>query len=508
MTDQFEDEFVFGEIDELFADDIAFEAENALDANTENAEKAASAELAQDASERIEALFESMKTYQRQLLAIISFCESPQEVEAVCDHIAEIQKHAVSVFDPANLCDKLEQAGALVKLDADGNLFDPASIEPQEVVEGGVTYYEIPEQSPILYYQSTPDALVLLAQDNREERINALLEERSEYLFVIQAILELASAEDGTQIKDIENVVLPDERFTGSKWRPNSFLNKLEEADAVAWSGSWKTTAYGRELLDGIISNTLDTDDISTALNLQEYVMTEQIATQDNETLNAFAKVCEDRAWTYGFLSRLFRREIDQEFLDQIKGTRLPAATGNDEVDEGYRLIALSLSNIQPDTLLNFAIDFTRTFIGAGRMGHSAAYPYESVYTSKDRLLMQDAYLEVVAIYRNAGLMKDKTWKEPEDHIALELEYMQVLCSRCAEALNKGDEETAVDLLKSQYNFLNDHLVSWLPMMVADMRKFSKSDLYQGLSHLLAGFMQVEEEFLHDVVEGIEEVAA
>ncbi len=233
--------------------------------------------------------------------------------------------------------------------------------------------------------------------------------------------------------------------------------------------------------------------------------MTTQTAASASETLNAFAKVCEDRAWTYGFLSRLFKREIDHAFLEQIKGTRFPAATGNAEVDEGYRLIAQAFSSIQPDTLLKLSIDFTRTFIGAGRMGHSAAYPYESVYTSEDRLLMQDAYVEVVAIYRSAGLAKDEAWKETEDHIAVELEYMQVICSRCAQALRDGDEQAAMGLFKSQYNFLKDHLASWVPMMVADMQKFSKTNLYQGLSHLITGFLQVEEAFLYDIVNGDEE---
>ena len=235
--------------------------------------------------------------------------------------------------------------------------------------------------------------------------------------------------------------------------------------------------------------------------------MTEQTIVSDADALEALARVCEDRAWTYGLISRLFRRELDHAFLEQIKGKRFPAATGNTEVDKGYRLIAQSLSSIQPDTLLNLCIDFTRTFIGSGRMGHSAAYPYESVYTSEQRLLMQEAYTEVTAIYRSAGLAKDEAWKETEDHIATELEYLQILCSRCARALRASDEDTAMSLLKNQYHFLKDHLASWAPLMIADMQKFSKTNLYQGLSHLLSGFLQVEEAFLYDIVGDTAEAA-
>lgn len=231
-----------------------------------------------------------------------------------------------------------------------------------------------------------------------------------------------------------------------------------------------------------------------------------------SDILESYARVCDNRAWTYGFISRLFKREIDQEFIDAVQGVRLPAASGNENIDEGYRLIATQLGCIQDDTLLKLAVDYAHTFIGAGRDGHSAAYPYESVYTSEHGLLMQEARDEVRAIYRAAGLAKQGSWKETEDHLATELEYMQILCRRCADALRRGDEATASGIFESQYNFLEDHLVSWVPRLVADMRKFARTDFYQGLALLVAGFLQVDEGFLYDLVDdgdkGEDEVVA
>jgi TorA maturation chaperone TorD len=61
-----------------------------------------------------------------------------------------------------------------------------------------------------------------------------------------------------------------------------------------------------------------------------------------------------------------------------------------------------------------------RAFIGHGNNAYSAAYPYESVYTSEKRLMMQDARDEVLAIYRSCHLDKAASWKENEDHIAVE----------------------------------------------------------------------------------------
>ena len=141
-----------------------------------------------------------------------------------------------------------------------------------------------------------------------------------------------------------------------------------------------------------------------------------------------------------------------------------------------------------------------RTFIGHGVDAFSAAYPFESVYTSEKRLLMQEARDEVLAIYRAAGLDKQDSWKEGEDHIALELEFEQILANRTVEALERGDEDEAFSLLTTQKNFLDDHLAAWAPMMTSDMRRFAKTDLYRGLAHLTDGFLSTDRAFLADVL--------
>ena len=62
---------------------------------------------------------------------------------------------------------------------------------------------------------------------------------------------------------------------------------------------------------------------------------------------------------------------------------------GTDAGDEGNRLIATYLSGIWENTLTELAADYMRTFFGHGYSGHAAAYPFESVYSSEKRLLMQ-----------------------------------------------------------------------------------------------------------------------
>ena len=58
------------------------------------------------------------------------------------------------------------------------------------------------------------------------------------------------------------------------------------------------------------------------------------------------------------------------------------------------------LSQADGTVLTELAVDYVRAFIGSGNDGFSAAYPYESVYTSPKRLMMQDARDEVLVLYR------------------------------------------------------------------------------------------------------------
>ena len=150
--------------------------------------------------------------------------------------------------------------------------------------------------------------------------------------------------------------------------------------------------------------------------------------------------------------------------------------------------------------MTELAIDYVSTFIGHGVNGYSAAYPYESVYTSERRLLMQEARAEVLATLRENEL-KRGNWNEAEDHIALELEFMAVLGDRIVTAAEAADEAEVERLLSTQRNFLEDHLASWAPLMTADLRRFAQCGLYQGLASLTDGFLQVEEEFFDEIFE-------
>lgn len=209
------------------------------------------------------------------------------------------------------------------------------------------------------------------------------------------------------------------------------------------------------------------------------------------------------RARSYGMLARLFREEVDGATLRELQVMRFPAATGNATVDEGYHQLFAYLRRAWDDSVTELAIDYVSTFIGHGVNGYSAAYPYESVYTSERRLLMQEARAEVLACLRENELKRGQ-WNEAEDHIALELEFMQRMALRAADALADGAEDESVAYLRTSYEFLQNHLLNWVPMLVTDMRLHARTLFYQGLAQLTLGSLQEDEAVLRELLDSAE----
>ena len=225
------------------------------------------------------------------------------------------------------------------------------------------------------------------------------------------------------------------------------------------------------------------------------------------EELEELAGACESRANMYALLSRVYRVEADQALLDQLQAANYAANTGNKDVDEGYRLLVKWLGQTWEHSLLDLAKDYVRAFIGYTGDHASAAYPFESVYRSEKHLLMQESRDEVLACYRAAGLEKDESWREGEDHVALEFEYMSTMATRAADALRSADMKLAQDLLNDQSHFLQDHLNTWVPNFTKDVERCATTKFYRGFALITRGYLECEMELFGDLAAQAEKAA-
>ena len=225
------------------------------------------------------------------------------------------------------------------------------------------------------------------------------------------------------------------------------------------------------------------------------------------EERDQIADVFGQRARTYAWIARLFEREVDQEFLDQLVDMRFPADSGDAQLDRGNRALCTYLSNVWSGTLTDLARDYTQCFLGNGIDGTSAVYPFESVYTSKKHLIMQASRDEVLAIYRAYGMEKSPEWRDSEDHIALELAFMSELSRRCAEKIASGDADVCGRLVQVQRSFLEEHLGAWLPDFAERLRTFAHTGFYRGAADIVEGFVRVDGDFLAECAEALDEDA-
>ena len=207
----------------------------------------------------------------------------------------------------------------------------------------------------------------------------------------------------------------------------------------------------------------------------------------------------ESRVAMYGMLATLFQKEVDTEMLHELQGMKFPTGTGNALVDEGYRDMYDYLKLAWDQSVDELKVDYSRTFIGHGSNGYSAAYLYESVYTSGKRLLAREARGEVLDAYRANGLKKGK-WNDMEDHLGLMLEFMEVLARRSVEAFEADDESRFDELARTQHDFVENHLLNWLPMMLDDVERFAATSFYRGLAKLVLGYAEVDEGVLRELV--------
>ncbi len=117
--------------------------------------------------------------------------------------------------------------------------------------------------------------------------------------------------------------------------------------------------------------------------------------------------------------------------------------------------------------------EYTRLFIGPYKL---PCPPWESVYISPKKLMMQDSADQVRRLYAEAGLAIN-TGDVMPDHIGVELNFLSVLLERTHAAPGNNDEQ-----VKKTEMFLNGHLLKWAPQFTADMENAADTSFFRALA--------------------------
>lgn len=205
-------------------------------------------------------------------------------------------------------------------------------------------------------------------------------------------------------------------------------------------------------------------------------------------TLDAFAA-----AWTA--LSRLLTAAPKQEVVDAVRAEEMldqwPLGTERAANRRGLRLLARSRED--GEEAAEVRRDYQRLYTGPG---HLLAPPYESVHLGAAGLVFDTETLAVRDFYRRFGLQAPRLNRDPDDHIALELELLATLATRALDSLEAhqtavgpGTElpEQVTRYVDGIADFLETHALAWHRRLGELTTEHAQTAFVQGIGALLVG---------------------
>jgi TorA maturation chaperone TorD len=211
-------------------------------------------------------------------------------------------------------------------------------------------------------------------------------------------------------------------------------------------------------------------------------------------------EIFEVRASLYGLLAKCLFSEpsLDtlREIEEQVSSLREKIAIWDEpELKTGFQNFLNALARSNPEKL---AVDYAGLFLG-GKEG--SICPSESSYVEK--IVYGQSTLKVIEFYAQYGFIKDETFHEPDDHIAVEFAFMSVMGWNFFEMIREGGTESFRyrSHLEPQLNFLTEHLMKWVPAWATDVREreSSETDFYWALAKFSQTLVEADHRLLRDL---------
>lgn len=139
-----------------------------------------------------------------------------------------------------------------------------------------------------------------------------------------------------------------------------------------------------------------------------------------------------------------------------------------------------------PGKLGQLEEEYDRIFVGPFSL---PAPPWESVYRDRKRLLMTATTLSVREYYRACGYEAQCFQHVPDDHLAIELDFLSSLSQEALDACTAGNQEGAEQAFAAATGFLNTHLALWIDDFTAELHKQDDSAFYDAIASALAAFI-------------------
>ncbi|WP_276272170.1 TorD/DmsD family molecular chaperone [Haloarcula litorea] len=205
------------------------------------------------------------------------------------------------------------------------------------------------------------------------------------------------------------------------------------------------------------------------------------------------------RAALYGFVATAFHYPDEAVVTDLFDAeVREAVREAGAELDLAAETTALleALADADPDAMEPAYNDL---FGLPGEDGTYPVVPYEAHYTTGEEVNeSQRRIATVVGLLEEFDLEVSDEFDERQDHVAVELELMQVVAAQRAVALESGDDEAAVHLAQAGATVLDEHLVDFVPALAHSVPDGSgdaapASQVYAAAADLAAALVEFDE---------------
>jgi TorA maturation chaperone TorD len=195
------------------------------------------------------------------------------------------------------------------------------------------------------------------------------------------------------------------------------------------------------------------------------------------------SEVAGRRSRSYWLLAQCFGDVPTPELLGELQCSLASGNTGV-VVDEdplaaqtGDFIAALNAAVDNEACVEPLTIEFTRLFSGISKF-HGIP-PFESV--AREGSWGGDTVVDLLAIYAQRGISPPLPLGAPPDHLSVELRFLSIACYHEAVAWAEANIQLAVDWLVCERDFLDQHVLHWVPDYCDKMASLAQMPLYQTL---------------------------
>jgi len=208
------------------------------------------------------------------------------------------------------------------------------------------------------------------------------------------------------------------------------------------------------------------------------------------------SQIIRKRHIIYAFLKRVYEKELPKEVLAEMPEKMKPLLAiaevfPNAETRKVVKELVQFTDTIPSQDLdglqTRLAADYARLFLSINKV---PPHPSESIY--REGAIMQHSRDEVLKTYWSFGVDKKKEFTEPEDHIAVELSFLMYLCEKAIEALKNGDAKEARRYIQGQKDFLERHVIKWVPKLVKDILNTGQTPFYKAIAILTREYVEMD----------------